>query len=514
MNSNKKHSYLKIVAFALCIFVVLQLFGCSSSALNQGGNSSSQQSSASTITNQSTADIIMNSFPTTALYSSSIMSSGNISSANQSSQQSSSSSGNKSSTPAASNKPSAPAASNKPTTPAASNKPSTPVASNKPSTPAPSSAAPTPAVSVSPAAETRGVWVSYVDFAYKATGTVNQKAFIVKIIEDAKNVGLNTIFFQVRPMADSLYKSSVFPWSKYITGTQGKDPGYDPLAYLIEEAHKRNMAVQAWINPYRISAVSTSLSANNPAKVHPDWTVTYTDGNNKQNWLWFNPGLPEVRDLVTQGVAEIVKNYNVDGIHFDDYFYPYATTYYEDGTPSGIKFDDSAAYRQYGNGMSIADWRRNNINLLVKQVHDTIKSINSKTQFGISPFGIWATKSSIMPLGTSTTGMSSYSTLYSDSRLWVINHWVDYICPQIYWGFDTRYSVVLDWWSTLCAQNGVALLVGHNSTIVTSTVANVWSSGGVNQVQYARSKSAYKGSVYFSYSALSSMAPVLKNLYQ
>lgn len=476
--NNKKHLLIKIISTALCILVTLQLFGCSDinsiKSVNLSFNKaqSSQQSSLSEV-----ASVI------------------------QSSQQNVSSSKISS-----------------------SSKKTPSIVSNKVATSSSKSTPSTASVNTSPVAsnEIRGIWVATafcIDFPQKAIGIENQKQLIIQILDDTKKYGLNTVFFQVRPMADSLYKSDVFPWSKYLTGTQGKDPGYDPLEYLIDEAHKRNISVQAWINPYRVCEQSdyNTLSASNPAKLHPDWTVTYTDSSNNQNWIWFNPALPEVRNLITQGVTEIVKNYKIDGIHFDDYFYPYNCTYYENSAAfSGIKFNDSAAYKQYGNGLSIADFRRNNINLLIKQVHDSIKSINGNTQFGISPFGIWATKS-VMPQGTATTGTSSYSDLYADSRLWVTSHWVDYICPQIYWGFNQpskpNYNVMVDWWNDLCTQSGVALLIGHRSDIVTGG-KNYWTnSSGINQVQYARQKSAYKGSVFYSYNALSSMAPFFKGLY-
>jgi uncharacterized lipoprotein YddW (UPF0748 family) len=515
--NNIKHIHIKIITTSLCTFVALQLLGCSAIDSFKIEDSSSQQSSAVSMIDTSSSPLSSSDVSSTIQSSQlTISSSGLI--ASSSSLIVSSSKQTLTSKFSSSIKASSPISSN---TASSSSKH---LSNNTVQVAAYGSPANTDPSLYKPLtfSETRGVWVAtvgYIDFPQTATGTTNQKQMIIKILEDAKKYGLNTVFFQVRPMSDAFYKSGIYPWSKYLTGTRGKDPGYDPLAYFIEEAHKKNIAVQVWINPYRVCAQNdySTLNANNPAKIHHDWTVTYTDSDKKQNWIWFNPGLPEVRELVTQGVTEIVKNYDIDGVHFDDYFYPYSSTYYDNSAAySGIKFDDSAAFKQYGNGMSIADWRRNNVNLLVKQVHDAIKSVNGNTQFGISPFGIWATKS-VMPQGTDTSGMSSYSVLYADSRLWVTKHWVDYICPQIYWGFNQpskpHYDVMVDWWSELCAQSGVALYIGHRSDIVKSGT-NMWTnSNGVNQIQYARQKSAYKGSVYFSYNSLSSISPLFKGLY-
>lgn len=513
---NIKLIYIKIITVVLCIVITMQLFGCSSITAMQNGNSSSKQSS----------DVILSSSNIDSPGEVTLLvdSSSNISSIGQSSKTVSSSSNRVSSSSKKTSTSSIASSSKKASS---SSKKASSVSSKSPSsnvqTATASSFDDSGAYSLYknniiattlPAStsvntnsnlykpltfsETRGIWVAELGIDFPTTtGAVAQKQEILKIIENVKNAGLNTIFFQVRPMADALYKSDVFPWSKYLTGTQGKDPGYDPLAYLIDEAHKSNIAIQAWINPYRVSAKSdyNLLSANNPARLHPEWTITYKDSAKNQDWIWFNPGLPEVRNLITQGVSEIVKNYNIDGIHFDDYFYPYSCSFFEQ---SGID-----------------DFRRNNVNLLVKQVHDEIKLVNGNTQFGISPFGIWATKD-VMPDGTATSGMSSYSALFADSKLWVTNHWVDYICPQVYWGFNQpnkpNYNVIVDWWSDLCSKSGVALYIGHRSDIVTGGV-NYWSNGSINQVQYAKSKSAYKGSVYFSYNKLSSMTTKLKEIY-
>lgn len=365
--------------------------------------------------------------------------------------------------------------------------------------------------------EVKGVWVVTAwqgDFP-KSSGVIKQKKEMSAMLDTIKSDGLNTVFFQVRPMADAFYRSSIYPWSEYLTGRQGQNPGYDPLAYFISEAHKRGIAVQAWINPFRVCEASdyASRASNSPAVLHKDWMVRYTDTDSKKDFYWFNPGLPQVRGMIVAGVEEIAENYNVDGIHFDDYFYPYDCNYYESSSSAGIiRFDDSAAYRAYGAGKSLADWRRANVDALVQQTYQAVKAVDSKMPFGISPFGIWATKS-VSADGAATTGASSYSEIYADSKLWVEKHWVDYICPQIYWGFDTRFAVMADWWGALCGKNNVSLYIGINSSIAAGGAGKWTNSQNVNEVNYARKEPAYNGSVFFSYSGLSSIKPILCGLH-
>ena len=349
--------------------------------------------------------------------------------------------------------------------------------------------------------ELRGVWVSTITDDFPSYQTVaTQKANMDKIVANVKTMGLNAIFFQVRPYADAFYKSSYFPWSARLTGVQGKDPGYDPLRYLIDKAHASGIQVHAWINPYRVKPnnVTTPLSANNPAVIHPDWVIKATDG------LYFNPGIAAVRDYIVNGALEIAKNYpDIDGIHFDDYFYPSGT------------YDDSATYNAYvkgGGTLALADWRRENINLLIENMHDGLKKLNKPNiRFGISPTGIWANKSSLS-LGSNTSGSQHYYTIFADSRNWVKQGWVDYICPQIYWtkGYSVAdYNVLVDWWADVCKGTGVALFIGHaaykvDSNTLTGTELTSWKDDMqlTNQVIYARSKPEYKGSIFFSYSSL------------
>lgn len=302
----------------------------------------------------------------------------------------------------------------------------------------------------------KGVWVSTVyNLDYPNTGTTSAAALRQQadaILENCEKMGFNAIFLQVRPTADSFYDSSLFPWSKYCTGQQGVAPseGFDPLAYWVTEAHKRGLELHAWINPYRITKDKESdwnnLTADHPAKQHPEWVIKHSDGN-----YYFDPGIPEVRRLVVDGALEIVENYEVDGIHLDDYFYP------------GSDFADSATYAKYGDDFdNIEDWRRDNVNTLVQMLNEELHEADANLSFGISPAGIWANSNKLAD-GSATSGNQSYFSHYADSRKWVQEGWLDYICPQIYWqiGYAVAdYEILANWWSDVVAGTGVDLYIG------------------------------------------------------
>ena len=363
----------------------------------------------------------------------------------------------------------------------------------------------------------RGLWVASVgniDFPSKKGLTSSSlKSEIDDIIALCKDVGLNAVFFQVRPHSDALYKSSIFPWSAVLTGEQGKAPdgGFDPLEYFIEKAHQNGIELHAWINPYRIGTggaekVLESLSDTNPAIVHPEYYVTCSDGG-----VYYNPALPEVRELVKNGVMEIVNNYDVDGIHFDDYFYPYSVSDYP----------DEGDYKKYGSEFTnIADFRRDNVNQLVKSVHDSIKASKKDVEFGISPFGIWCNRSE-NDAGSETRGLSSYSAIYSDSRRWVKEGWVDYICPQLYWAFENNvapFGVLTDWWADVCDGTGVKLYIGHNLEKLGSDEKG-WDDKNqiVRQLEYSNKKTVCKGNLLFRYKSIKNnhegIADLLKEYY-
>jgi len=360
--------------------------------------------------------------------------------------------------------------------------------------------------------ELRGVWiatVSNIDFPSKpGLSAEQQMKELDAIIENAQYMGLNSIFFQVRPTGDALYKSSIFPWSAYLTGKQGKanDKDFDPLAYLIEQGHKRGIKIHAWLNPLRLSMGTTSkpdksvkvLSENHPARKIPDAVVAHANGK-----LYLDPGDPAAIKLITDGVAEIINNYDVDGIHFDDYFYPAKSE------SNGKDFDDSKSYNKYkGSFKNKDDWRRHNIDTLVKSTYDTVKAIKPDVEFGISPFGIWSNKDR-NPEGSDTQGgISTYYDHYADTKKWVKEAYLDYIAPQIYWniGFKVAdYSVLLDWWKNVCSDSKVKLYVGHAAYKINDTTqANEWIDPLQipKQIAMNRDSKAVSGSIFYGYSKL------------
>ncbi|MBK0380247.1 glycoside hydrolase family 10 protein [Mucilaginibacter segetis] len=299
-------------------------------------------------------------------------------------------------------------------------------------------------VKIEPKREFRGVWIATVvnlDWPSEAGEPVyKQKKELIDQLNSHQQTGINAVMLQVRPAADAFYAKSREPWSKYLTGKQGQapSPAYDPLEFAVEEAHKRGMELHAWFNPYRATFDNkfSTLSADHITRTKPEWFFTY--GGIKL----FNPGLPEVREYIVQVILDVVKNYDVDGIHMDDYFYPYQIR--------GQSIDDADAYAKYGGDYDdIRDWRRHNVDLLIHMLADSIHAYKPRMKFGVSPFGIWANKSQ-NPEGSETRGGSSYYENYADTRKWIKEGWVDYISPQIYWQIGYRlaaFEKLLDWWS-------------------------------------------------------------------
>ncbi|MGL4773156.1 MAG: family 10 glycosylhydrolase [Clostridium sp.] len=335
----------------------------------------------------------------------------------------------------------------------------------------------------------KGVWIST---AYNIDwDKSNAKETYKKDLDLIKSLGLNSVVFQVRPMGDSFYKTNYAPWSKYITGTLGKDPGYDPLAFAIQEAHNRGLKFHAWFNPFRISTDPNfnltqyieALPSNSPLKSNPQWIVKQA-GNGKVNH-WINPGEPEARQYVINVIKEVVRNYNIDGVHIDDYFYPYPV--------SGVDFPDDEAFSKYASGMSKGDWRRDNVNKFVKELNSAIKSTKAGVEFGISPFGIW--KNSTSEGGSGTKGTSSYYDLYCDTVKFINNGWIDYVTPQIYWDFassNTPYGKLTDWWASKVKGKKTKLYIGH------AAYKEFSSSEIENQIIYNRKNSVVKGSCFYS----------------
>lgn len=287
----------------------------------------------------------------------------------------------------------------------------------------------------------RGAWLTTIDNidwpSRKGLSINEQQSELNGILDFLQERNFNTIFFQIRPSADAFYQSSFEPWSIYLTGEQGLDPGWDPLAFAIEEAHKRKMKLHAWLNPYRAvqNIYGAPVSPGHITKTHPEWFITY--GRQKL----FNPGLPEVWQYIVNVVAEIAGKYDVDGIHMDDYFYPYR----QPGKP----FPDQTTYMQFQRGLSLDDWRRSNVDTVIHMIHDTLRQLKPGLAFGISPFGVWR-NNSVDPRGSATrAGQTNFDDLYADILKWLERGWIDYAAPQLYWECGNRrcdYHVLAQWW--------------------------------------------------------------------
>ena len=351
--------------------------------------------------------------------------------------------------------------------------------------------------------ELRGIWVCTVsNIDYPTVPSVSPEALKAEadtVIHDCYELGMNAIFLQVRPASDAIYKSAYFPWSRYLTGQQGTAPedDFDPLAYWVEKAHERGIELHAWINPFRVAQSSSEwkrLSEDNPALgAYNDYVIQCGGG------YYFDPGQPAVRGLIIDGVKEIVENYNVDGIHFDDYFYPDQTS------SAGSVFHDQDAYQAYGNGMDLAEWRRENINQLIRKVYETVHAADSHCVFGVSPMGVWANYGT-SSLGSATRGGESYSMRFADSYTWVKNHWIDYIAPQIYWsiGYSAAdYKILAEWWSDVVRGTDVKLYIGMADNRA-NAVSGVWqgTSELLRQLRLNDTLPEVGGEIHFRYRAV------------
>jgi uncharacterized lipoprotein YddW (UPF0748 family) len=295
------------------------------------------------------------------------------------------------------------------------------------------------------AREFRGVWVATVDNmdwpSRRDLTAEQQQAELLAILDRASSLHMNAVVLQVRPEADALYESRLEPWSRYLSGTQGKapDPWWDPLAFAVREAHKRGLELHAWFNPYRAEYVrGEQVARSHVSTKHPGWVVPYGP------YRWMNPGIAAVRQRMVDVLVDVVDRYDVDGVHIDDYFYPYPET--RNGRP--IPFPDAStygAYRRSGGDLSRGDWRRRNVDLLVRQFYGAVKAEKPWVKVGVSPFGIWrpGNPPSIQ------SGIDTYLELFADSRKWLREGWLDYLAPQLYWPVsppEQSYPVLLDWW--------------------------------------------------------------------
>lgn len=313
-----------------------------------------------------------------------------------------------------------------------------------------------PAPRDSGARRLRAMWIATVgniDWPKDPRASADeQKKQFVRLLDTARQMNMNAVFVQIRPNSDAFYDSPIEPWSAWITGTPGKDPGYDVLDFMLKEAHARDLEFHAWFNPYRIARHDdpSKLHPKSPARKNPGWVRKYGGG------MWYDPGIPEVRELATKAVMDVVRKYDIDAVHFDDYFYPY---------PEGGEFPDEATYKAHGGGMNKGDWRRRNVDRLIEDLSRKIHEAKPWVQFGISPFGVWRNKSSD-PAGSDTRALQSYDDIYADTRKWVKRGWVDYITPQLYWPIgDPRadYAELVGWWAEQVEGTDVQLTIGQGA---------------------------------------------------
>ena len=352
-----------------------------------------------------------------------------------------------------------------------------------------------------------GVWIASVtNIDFPSSTDMDADALqkeIDAIVENTQALGLNTIYFQVRPCADALYDSQVFPVSAYLS--QSRELPLDTLEYMIDTAREAGISVHAWINPLRVTGGGVSnkdtLPADHPAALHPEWVVEYADGK-----LYFDCGVPQVRELIAAGVKEIVENYDVAGIVFDDYFYPYPKTVAgENGESSIAVFADAETFSEYGEGYEdMGDWRRDNVNRLIRLIYDTVKEADKDCLFGVAPFGIWKYGYG-GEIVSETRGAQSYSDIYCDTLAWIQGGYIDYIAPQIYWrtvDSAAPYDILCDWWAEQVKDTDVRLLVCHAAYRYETDWENPQ---GImaEQVAYAREKDKYGGSLFYGYEELS-----------
>lgn len=354
------------------------------------------------------------------------------------------------------------------------------------------------AQSKSPKREFRGVWLTTVNNldwpSNNSISVSDQKKELINILDNLKQLHFNAVIFQIRPTADAFYKSKTEPWSVYLTGKQGKAPenNFDPLQFIIKECHKRGMELHAWMNPFRISQKLTDpLSEKNIAKQHPEWVITY----GKKQYL--NPGIPEVQLYLKGVVKEVIENYEIDAIHFDDYFYPYPI--------AGIKFPDQQEYAKFGQKFnSVEDWRRSNVDSIIFSIGKTIKSIKPKVKFGISPFGVWKNyEDGNQHTGSVTSaGNTNYDNLYANVIKWQQKGWIDYMIPQIYWEIGhpaVDYITLKNWWSENAFGHHV--YIGHAIYKAMDSNKKAWQNPDEipEQVKIARRSNNIQGSAFFRY---------------
>lgn len=341
--------------------------------------------------------------------------------------------------------------------------------------------------------EFRGVWIATVDNidwpSRKDLSTAEQKAELIALLDRAQKLKLNAIIFQVRPQCDALYPSALEPWSEFLTGQMGKapNPAWDPLAFAIEESHRRGLELHAWFNPYRAlhPAAKGPVAPNHISKARPQLVRQYG------KYLWLDPGEREVQEHSIAVIMDVVKRYDVDGVHMDDYFYPYPE---KNSQGQDVDFPDGPSWQKFGVPTKLTrdDWRRENANTFVRRVHQAIQAEKPWVKFGVSPFGIWRPGHPAQ-----IKGFDQYGKLYADARKWLVNGWVDYFAPQLYWPIDPpaqSFPVLLDWWNK---QNPKQRHIWPGLAI--SRLSEGWKADEiVQQVRLTQKQPVSAGQIFFS----------------
>lgn len=359
----------------------------------------------------------------------------------------------------------------------------------------------------SPKREFRAAWiatVSNIDWPSKqGLPSVQQKQELINRLDALRAIGCNAVILQIRPAADALYDSEIEPWSRFLSGKQGQQPfpAYDPLQFAVEEAHKRNMELHAWFNPFR-ALTDSKKNPNPPSHVtykHPDWIISYGGKS------YIDPGVPEAREYVTNVIMDVVKRYDIDGVHLDDYFYPYRI--------AGVEFGDAKSYSRFKESFSNKeDWRRNNVSTFVATLYNNIKSEKKYVKFGISPFGVWRNASKD-PEGSATRGgQTCYDDLYSDVILWQRKGWVDYTLPQLYWEHGHRaaaFETLLPWWENHSYKRHMYFGLGVYR--MAESKAAIWQGPKeiLKQIEAIREKCEHPGVVFYSASSFNKISSAL-----
>lgn len=348
-----------------------------------------------------------------------------------------------------------------------------------------------------PKREFRGVWMHTINGDYMGKSQNEFKAYLINQLNTLQNAGINAVLFQVRPEADAFYPSKYEPWSRFLTGTQGVSPGWDPMAFVIEECHKRCMEFHAWVNPYRVQLnINTKLDPSHVYYQHPEWFVVY--GNQR----FFNPGLPQCRDFINKVMKDIITRYDVDAIHMDDYFYPYPI--------AGKEFQDEEAFKAYGIPAGFADekdnWRRNNVNMLIRDLHQMIRETKPWVKFGVSPFGIYRNKKNASDgIGSETNGLQNYDQLYADVLLWIRNGWVDYNIPQVYWEIGNKaadHEILVNWWAAYAYDRPLFIGQDVERTVKAADLNNPQISQIPRKMYLSRNTQNVAGNCFWSGKAL------------